>query len=133
MKTSMKISSFEEYKQVYEQSVTNPEEFWEGIASNFLWRKKWDKVLEWNFKEPSIKWFPGAKLNITENCLDRHLEAFGDKPAILWEPNDPQEHHRVLTYQQLYDKVCQFANVLKNKATGSVFICPWCLNWPLRF
>jgi acetyl-CoA synthetase len=114
MKTSMKITSFEEYKQVYKQSVEQPEEFWAGIASNFLWRKPWDKVLEWNFKEPKIKWFQGAKLNITENCLDRHLEAWGDRPAIIWEPNDPQEHHRVLTYQQLYEKVCQFAHVLKN-------------------
>ncbi len=114
MKTSMKISSFDEYKQVYKQSVEQPEEFWEGIASNFLWRKKWDKVLEWNFKDPLIKWFQGAKLNITENCLDRHLEAWGERPAIIWEPNDPHEHHRVLTYQQLYEKVCEFAHVLRN-------------------
>jgi acetyl-CoA synthetase len=114
MKTSMKISSFEEYKQVYKQSVEQPEAFWGDIADNFLWRKKWDKVLEWNFKDPLIKWYQGAKLNITENCLDRHLESLGDSPAIIWEPNDPSEHHRVLTYRQLYDKVCQFANVLKN-------------------
>ncbi len=110
----MKISSIEEYQRVYKQSVEQPEEFWAKIAQNFQWRKKWDKVLEWNFTEPSIKWFQGAKLNITENCLDRHLEAWGDKPAIIWEPNDPQEHHRVLTYQQLYEKVCEFAHVLKN-------------------
>jgi acetyl-CoA synthetase len=114
MKTPMKIASFEEYKQVYKHSVEHPEQFWEGIAENFLWRKKWDKALEWNFKDPLIKWFQGAKLNITENCLDRHLDTFGDKPAIIWEPNDPSEHHRILTYRQLYDKVCQFANVLKN-------------------
>ena len=110
----MKISSIEDYQRVYKQSVEQPEEFWANIAQNFQWRKKWDKVLEWNFTEPSIKWFQGAKLNITENCLDRHLEAWGDKPAIIWEPNDPQEHHRVLTYQQLYEKVCEFAHVLKN-------------------
>ncbi|HEY8784202.1 MAG TPA: acetate--CoA ligase [Mucilaginibacter sp.] len=110
----MKISSFEEYKQVYKHSVEQPEQFWEGVAENFLWRKKWDKVLEWNFKDPLIKWFQGAKLNITENCLDRHLDKLGDKPAIIWEPNDPSEHHRILTYRQLYEKVCQFANVLKN-------------------
>jgi acetyl-CoA synthetase len=114
MKTSMKIGSFEEYQQVYDQSVKEPEKFWEGVAGNFLWRKNWVKVLEWNFKEPLIKWFQGAKLNITENCLDRHLDALGDKPAIIWEPNDPMEQHRILTYRQLYDKVCQFANVLKN-------------------
>jgi len=114
MKAPLKITSFEEYKQVYRQSVEQPEQFWEDIAENFLWRKKWDKVLEWNFKDPLIKWFQGAKLNITENCLDRHLDALGDKPAIIWEPNDPLEDHRILTYRQLYDKVCQFANVLKN-------------------
>src|SRR5476651_1871992 len=114
MKTSLKVKSFEEYQKVYQQSVEQPEEFWGGIAENFLWRKKWDKVLEWNFKDPKIKWFQGAKLNITENCLDRHLDTLGDKPAIIWEPNDPQENHRILTYRQLYDKVCQFGNVLKN-------------------
>jgi acetyl-CoA synthetase len=114
MKTSLKIRSFEEYQQVYQQSIEQPEEFWGDIAKNFLWRKPWDKVLDWNFTQPKIKWFQGAKLNITENCLDRHLEAWGERPAIIWEPNDPQEHHRVLTYQQLYEKVCEFAQVLKN-------------------
>ena len=110
----MKITSFEEYQQAYQKSVEQPEEFWADIAGNFQWRKPWLKVLEWNFTEPNIKWFRGAKLNITENCLDRHLAKLGDKPAIMWEPNDPNEDHRVLTYRQLYDKVCQFANVLKN-------------------
>ena len=110
----MKIKSIEEYQQVYKQSIEQPEEFWAGIAANFQWRKTWDKVLEWNFTEPKIRWFQGAHLNITENCLDRHLEPWGDRPAIIWEPNDPQEHHRVLTYQQLYEKVCEFAHVLKN-------------------
>jgi acetyl-CoA synthetase len=110
----MKITSFEDYQETYKRSVENPEEFWADIAGNFQWRKPWIKVLEWNFEEPSIKWFKGAKLNITENCLDRHLEKLGDKPAIIWEPNDPAEDHRVLTYRQLHDKVCQFANVLKN-------------------
>jgi acetyl-CoA synthetase len=110
----MKITSFEEYQQAYQKSVEQPEEFWADIAANFQWRKPWDKVLEWNFKEPNIKWFQGAKLNITENCLDRHLEKLGNKPAIIWEPNDPTEDHRVLTYRQLHEKVCQFANVLKN-------------------
>jgi acetyl-CoA synthetase len=111
---SMKITSFDEYQKTYQKSVDQPEEFWADIASNFQWRKPWDKVLEWNFDEPKIKWFQGAKLNITENCLDRHLEKLGDKPAIIWEPNDPTEDHRVLTYKQLHEKVCQFANVLKN-------------------
>jgi len=110
----MKITSFDYYKEVYKHSVDQPEDFWAGVADSFLWKKKWDKVLEWNFKEPNIKWFQGAKLNITENCLDRHLETLRDKPAIIWEPNDPKEDHRILTYRQLYKKVCQFANVLKN-------------------
>ncbi len=110
----LKISSFDDYKRVYQYSVDQPEQFWDGIAENFQWRKKWDKTLEWNFKEPNIKWYQGAKLNITENCLDRHLETLGDTPAIIWEPNDPTEDHRILTYRQLHDKVCQFANALKN-------------------
>ncbi len=110
----MNITSFNQYKQVYQHSVDHPEEFWAGIADNFLWKKKWDKVLEWNFKEPNVKWFLGATLNITENCLDRHLDTLGDKTAIIWEPNDPKEDHRILTYRQLHAKVCQFANVLKN-------------------
>ncbi len=110
----MKITSFDHYKDVYKHSIEQPEDFWAGVADTFLWKKKWDKVLDWNFKEPNIKWFEGAKLNITENCLDRHLDTIGDKAAIIWEPNDPNEDHRVLTYRQLYDKVCQFANVLKN-------------------
>ncbi len=71
-------------------------------------------MLNWNFEEPNVKWFEGAKLNITENCLDRHIYANGDKPAIIWEPNDPNEAHRILSYKQLLQKVEQFANVLKN-------------------
>lgn len=110
----LNIKSFEDYQKVYKQSVEDPEGFWAGVADNFLWKKKWDKVLDWNFKEPDIKWFTGAKLNITENCLDRHLEDKGDQPAIIWEPNDPEEHHRVLTYKQLHQKVCAFASVLRN-------------------
>ncbi|RKD17163.1 acetate--CoA ligase [Pelobium manganitolerans] len=108
------ISSFDEYKKAYKKSVEQPEEFWASIAENFSWKKKWDKVLEWNFKEPKIEWFKGAKLNITENCLDRHLKDKADQPAIIWEPNDPTEHHRILTYKQLHEKVCLFANVLKS-------------------
>ncbi|MBO9200053.1 MULTISPECIES: acetate--CoA ligase [Niastella] len=108
------IRTADQYKTAYEKSVNDPEGFWSEIASSFLWRKKWDKVLEWDFKKPTIKWFAGGKLNITENCIDRHLDTLGNKPAIIWEPNDPEEHHRVLTYRELYTKVCQFANVLKN-------------------
>jgi acetyl-CoA synthetase len=108
------IKSFDQYQNQYKKSVDDPEGFWNDVASSFYWRKKWDKVLEWNFKEPDIKWFINAKLNITENCLDRHLEIFGNKPAIIWEPNDPEEHHRILSYRDLHFKVMQFANVLKN-------------------
>lgn len=112
------IKSFQEYKDAWEKSVNDPESFWGEIAEQFAWRKKWDKVLEWNFKEPSIKWFQGARLNITENCLDRHLNTIADQPAIIWEPNDPHEHHRTLSYKQLHFKVCQFAQVLKNNGVN---------------
>ena len=108
------IKTMESYKQDYKQSLEKPEEFWGNIAETFTWKKKWDKVLEWNFKEPDIKWFKGGKLNITENCLDRHLEKNANTPAIIWESNNPDEHHRVLTYKELHFKVIQFANVLKN-------------------
>lgn len=108
------IKSIEDYQQAYQQSVIDPEAFWANVADHFYWRRKWDKVLDWNFKDPEIKWFTGAKLNITENCLDRHLGTLGNTPAIIWEPNDPEEHHRIITYRDLYNKVCQFANVLKN-------------------
>ncbi len=102
------------YHAAYKKSVEDPEGFWAEIATHFSWRKKWDKVLDWNFIEPRIRWFEGGKLNITENCLDRHLEKFGDRPAIIWEPNQPDEHHRILTYRELHFKVMQFATVLKN-------------------
>ena len=111
---SFQIKTFEEYQDAYKRSVENPEEFWEDIANHFFWKRKWTKVLEWNFTEPNIKWFIGGRLNITENCLDRHIYKNGDTPAIIWEPNDPSEAHRILTYRQLLDKVEQFANVLKN-------------------
>jgi acetyl-CoA synthetase len=108
------ISSFDEYKEKYKQSIENPSAFWADVAQHFSWRKKWDTVLEWNFKEPKIEWFKGGKLNITENCLDRHIATQGDQPALVWEPNAPDEHNRTLTYKKLLEKVCQFAHVLKN-------------------
>jgi acetyl-CoA synthetase len=114
MSYPFQIRSFEEYLSAYKKSVEDPEGFWGTIAANFQWKKKWSKVLEWNFKEPKIEWFIDAKLNITENCIDRHLEKNANTPAIIWESNDPDEHHRVLTYRELYNKVCQFAYVLKN-------------------
>jgi acetyl-CoA synthetase len=108
------IRSLEQYRLAYKKSVEDPEGFWAGIAETFTWHRKWDKVLDWNFSEPKIKWFSGARLNITENCLDRHLAGEGDRPAIIWEPNDPNEDSRTLSYKELHAKVCQFANVLKN-------------------
>lgn len=108
------ITSLEEYKKAYKRSIEEPEAFWAEVASHFQWRKKWDKVLNWNFTEPKIEWYAGAKLNITENCIDRHLPLSGDKPAIIWEPNNPEERTRIVTYNRLHKRVCQFAQVLKN-------------------
>ena len=109
-----KISSYKEYKTNYIKSVDNPELYWEEIAETFTWKKKWDSVLNWEFDSPSVKWFEGGQLNITENCLDRHLDKRGEKVAILWEPNDPNEEAIKITYYQLHEKVCQAANMLKN-------------------
>jgi len=108
------IKSLEQYHQEYQKSVEDPEGFWGAIAENFQWRKKWDKVLDWNFTEPKIEWFAGGKLNITENCIDRHLATMADKPAIIWEPNNPEERVRVVTYARLHKRVCQVAQMLVN-------------------
>ncbi|MBK9717325.1 MAG: acetate--CoA ligase [Saprospiraceae bacterium] len=114
MSYPFQIKSLEEYHLAYQKSIENPSDFWADVASHFVWKKKWDHVLEWNFEEPNIKWFINGKLNITENCLDRHLESRGDKVALIWEPNDPNEPHRSFTYRELHFKVMQFAHVLKN-------------------
>ncbi|WP_339654884.1 acetate--CoA ligase [uncultured Maribacter sp.] len=107
------IKHLEEYFQVYRKSVRNPEAFWEEIAEeHFVWRKRWDNVLSWDFEKPEIKWFEGAKLNITENCLDRHLPTRGTKTAIIFEPNNPNEEAVHITYRQLHERVCRMANVL---------------------
>jgi acetyl-CoA synthetase len=108
-----KIDTFEQYQSIYAHSIAAPEAFWASVAENFLWKRKWDKVLDWNFQEPQIKWFEGAQLNITENCLDRHLQEKANQPAIIWEPNNPNESNRILTYQALYEQVCAFAHVLQ--------------------
>ncbi len=110
----MKISTFEEYKTNYKKSVDDPKLFWAEIAENFTWQKKWDKVLDWNFEEPNIKWFLNAKFNITENAIDRHLPNKANKTAFIWEPNSVDAKHRVITYQNLHDEVCKVANVLKS-------------------
>jgi acetyl-CoA synthetase len=119
-----KINSIEQYQSQYEKSVENPESFWAEKAENFNWIKKWDKVLEWEFNTPKIEWFIGGQLNITENCLDRHLESRGKQTAILWEPNDPTEQAIEITYKELHERVCLFANVLKrNGAKKGDRIC----------
>ncbi len=114
MSYSYQIKSLEQYTEAYKKSIDDPEAFWGEIAESFHWRKKWDKVLEWNFAAPSIEWFKNAKLNITENCLDRHLKTRSEQPAIIWEPNDPKQPTRTLTYNDLHTQVCMFGQVLKN-------------------
>lgn len=110
------IKSLEEYFSVYRKSVNDPEGFWEEVAEeHFVWRRRWDRILEWDFSTPEVKWFEGAQLNITENCLDRHLAIRGDKTAILFEPNDPNEPAQPISYRELATRVNQFANVLRTK------------------
>lgn len=119
-----KINSLEEYRQQYKRSVQDPEGFWNEKAETFHWKKKWNRTLEWEFETPSVKWFLGGKLNITENCLDRHLETRGDQVAILFEPNNPNEAAEKITYKELHSRVCAFANVLKrNGAKKGDRIC----------
>ncbi len=115
---SDRIHSLGGYFHEYQKSVQDPENFWARIADSFHWQQRWDKVLDWNFEGPDVKWFVNGKLNITENILERHLFTHGDKPAIVWEPNDPEEAHVTLTYKQLHEKVCQFANALKAQGVG---------------
>ena len=110
---AIKINTLGGYIHEYQKSVQNPEAFWEGIANEFFWRKKWSRILDWNFHEPHVKWFLDAKFNITENIFEKNLFTHGDKPAIIWEPNDPNEGAITYTYKELFEKVCQFANVLK--------------------
>jgi acetyl-CoA synthetase len=100
------LTSFDAYKEAYKKSIEDPAAFWADVANHFTWRKKWDTALEWNFKEPKVEWFKGGTLNITENCLDRHIPTKGHLPAMIWEPNAPDEAGRVLTYSKLLEKVC---------------------------
>ncbi len=111
----LRIKSYEEYQEKYMQSVDNPDTFWDEIAQQFVWQKPYDKVCEWEFATPDVKWFINGKMNITENCLDRHLQKRGNKLALIWEPNDPKERFVRYTYKELYEKVCEFANGLKNQ------------------
>ncbi len=114
MSYPFQIRSFEEYHEHYKKSVEDPEGFWASVAEDFQWRKKWDRVLDWNFTEPKVEWYGGARLNITENCIDRHLKTMADKPAIIWEPNNPEDRVRVVTYARLHKRVCQVAQMLIN-------------------
>ncbi|GAB2619878.1 acetate--CoA ligase [Belliella aquatica] len=115
---SDRIHTLSGYFHEYQKSVAQPEEFWARIADSFHWRKRWDKVLEWDFDGPNVNWFVNGKLNITENILERHLYTLGDRPAIIWEPNDPKEAGRTITYRELYHEVCRFSNALKAKGIG---------------
>ena len=108
-----KINSLAEYFKEYEKSINDPEKFWEGIANEFIWRKKWDKVLEYEFNTPKISWFKNAKLNITENIFERQLNDISDKTAIIWEPNNPEEDVIKISYKELYEKTCQFSNAME--------------------
>lgn len=115
---SDRIHTLSGYLHEYQKSATQPEEFWARIADSFYWRKRWDRVLKWNFDEPNVQWFVNGKLNITENIFERYLFTIGDRPAIIWEPSDPNEEGRTLTYKELYQEVCRFANALKSKGIG---------------
>ena len=108
-----KINSLAEYFKEYEKSINDPEKFWEGIANEFIWKKKWDKVLEYEFNTPKISWFKNAKLNITENIFERQLDNISDKTAIIWEPNNPEEDVIKISYKELYEKTCQFSNAME--------------------
>lgn len=111
---ALKINSFSQYQSQYKESIDDPETFWAGVAQCFHWRKNWDKVLEYDFTTPYIKWFDGGELNISENCLDVHLDERGDQPALIFEHNDPSQAASVITYRELYTQVCKVANALKS-------------------
>jgi acetyl-CoA synthetase len=111
----LRIRDFQSYEAEYQKSVDDPESFWADKAEAFSWRKKWDKVLEWNFEEPIVKWFTNGKLNITENCLDRHAETRGDDVALIWEPNNPDDQNKTYTYRALLEEVCKTANMLREQ------------------
>ena len=104
----------EEYNKLYKQSVDNPDVFWNDVAESFIWKKKWSNIVDFDFSKPSFKWFTDAKLNITENCLDRHVETHPEKTAIIFEPNDPTQPAEHISYRELHTRVCKFSNVLKN-------------------
>ena len=107
------ITDMEAYKAQWNKAKDQPEVFWSEIAAHFQWKKPWNKVLDWNFNEPRIRWFEGAQLNITENCLDRHLDSIGNQAALVWEPNNPSEPFRSLSYRELHQEVETAAAMLR--------------------
>jgi acetyl-CoA synthetase len=112
---SDRIHTLSGYFYEYQKSVAEPENFWARIADSFHWKKRWDKVLKWDFEGPNVQWFVNGKLNITENIFEKNLFAYGDRTAIIWESNDPNEEGRKISYKELYHMVCQFSNALKSK------------------
>ncbi len=115
---SDRLHTLSGYFHEYQKSVAQPEEFWARIADSFHWKKRWSKVLQWNFEEPDVRWFVDGKLNITENIFEKNLYTLGDRPAIIWEPNEPHEQGRTLSYRELFVEVCRFANALLAKGIG---------------
>ena len=109
----LSLKNYQDYLEVYKFSVEQPEEFWSDVAYTFSWKQRWEKVLNWDFEEANIEWFKGAKLNISYNCLDRHLAESGNKTAFIFEPNDTNAETRKISYNELHEMVCRFANVLK--------------------
>ena len=109
-----RIESKSDYNKFYSKSMEQTDAYWAEVAESFTWKKKWDSVLSGGFENLDMKWFDGGKLNITENCIDRHLKDNADKVAIIWESNDPFEASKTYTYKELHENVCRFANVLKD-------------------
>ncbi|MEO5581886.1 MAG: acetyl-coenzyme A synthetase N-terminal domain-containing protein, partial [Saprospiraceae bacterium] len=109
---SLQIKNLTDYHTAYQKSISDPDAFWSEIADSFTWKKKWNKVYDWAYEDSPMKWFEGATLNITENCLDRHLADKGDQLALIWEPNDPGDSTRSFTYLELYQEVCRTAHML---------------------
>jgi acetyl-CoA synthetase len=110
------VKSLEQYFKHYNKSIREPRKFWDKIADeNFTWYQKWDKVVEFDMQEAEVKWFVNAKVNITKNCIDRHLAKRGNKTAIIFEPNNPNEEAQHITYNELYDRVARMANVLREQ------------------
>ena len=131
---TLQIKTIDQYHEAYKKSVENPEGFWAEQAETFIWHQKWHTVLKHDFITPDVRWFEGGKLNITENCLDRHIATKGDEIAIIWEANESNEPSVKYTYKELLSEVNKCANLLKRKALKRAiefaFICLWYPKWP---